>query len=289
MLYQLSYWGALDRVIRNGHKSKRSRVGAVHFPAHCRARPPLLHGSGPTALASPLSAPHIKDMLKFTPILLAVVYALVMYRFSVWRTGRELDAKSSELADPVLKRLTDRMAGALDLPRIKVNIYEIEPVNGLAAPDGRIFITRGFFNKYRTGTVSAEEMASVIAHELGHVALGHSRRRMIDFSGQNAIRTALAMVLSRFLPGFGGYLAGLLTSLLAARLSRGDEYEADAYASALLLKAGIGTGPQKSLFTKLEALTASQAGMVPAWMLSHPKTADRIHAIEANEAKWVKS
>ena len=36
----------------------------------------------------------------------------------------------------------------------------------------------------------------------------------------------MAMVLSRFLPGLGVWLANLLTSLLAARLSRGDEYEA---------------------------------------------------------------
>lgn len=225
-------------------------------------------------------------MLKFTPILLAILYALAMYRFSVWRTRRELDARSTELADPMLKVLTDRMAGALELPKIRVHIYEIDPVNGLAAPDGRIFITRGFYRKYRNGEVSADEMASVIAHELGHVALGHSRRRMIDFSGQNALRTALALVLSRFLPGIGILIANSLTTLLAARLSRSDEYEADAYAAALLTKAGIGTEAQKSLFRKLEDLTQQRAGAVPAWLMSHPKTAERIKAIEALEARW---
>ena len=142
-------------------------------------------------------------MLKFTPILLAVVYALVMYRFSIWRLKGELDQKSTELADPMLRTLCDRMAAALDLPRIRVHIYEVAPINGLAAPDGRIFITRGFYKAFREGKVTADELASVIAHELGHVALGHSRRRMIDFSGQNALRTAMAMVLSRFLPGIG--------------------------------------------------------------------------------------
>ncbi|MEL6239237.1 MAG: M48 family metallopeptidase [Pseudomonadota bacterium] len=218
-------------------------------------------------------------MLKFTPILLAILYAIAMYRFSAWRTAKELDARSTELADPVLKRLCDRMADALDLPKIKVHIYEIDPVNGLAAPDGRIFITRGFYNKYRQGEVTPEEMASVIAHELGHVALGHSRRRMIDFSGQNALRTALAMVLSRFLPGVGVMIANALTTLLAARLSRSDEYEADAYASALLTKSGIGTEPQKSLFAKLEELTQQRAGAVPAWLMSHPKTIERVKAI----------
>jgi len=228
-------------------------------------------------------------MLKFTPILLALLYALAMYRFSVWRTTRELDARSSELADPRLKPVFDRLARALDLPRVRVHLYEIDPVNGLAAPDGRIFITRGFYRKFQTGEVTAPEMASVIAHELGHVALGHARRRMIDFSGQNALRTALAMILSRFLPGIGVWIANGLTSLLAARLSRGDEYEADEYAAALLTKAGIGTEPQKSLFRKLEALTSGMGGAMPAWLMSHPKTADRIAAIEKLETRWQRS
>lgn len=225
-------------------------------------------------------------MLRFAPIFIALAYGIAMYRFSVWRTSKELDARSTELADPVLLSLCKDMAAALDLPRIKVHIYEIEPVNGLAAPDGRIFITRGFFNKYRAGEVTAAELASVIAHELGHVALGHSRRRMIDFSGQNAMRTALAMVLGRFIPGIGPLLASALMSLLAARLSRTDEHEADAYASALLIKAGLGTAPQISLFEKLENLTDARGATTPAWVMSHPKTAERIAAISKNDAKW---
>lgn len=224
-------------------------------------------------------------MLKFLPILLAILYGVALYRFSAWRTARELDEKSTELADPALRKLMEGMARALDLPRIKVHIYEIAQVNGLAAPDGRIFITRGFYRKFTEGEVTAEELASVIAHELGHVALGHSRRRMIDFSGQNAIRVALMTVLGRFLPGIGVYLAGFLTSLLAARLSRQDEYEADEWASALLVKAGIGTAPQKSLFEKLERLTGA-SGTAPAWLMSHPKTAERIAAIARNETRW---
>lgn len=224
-------------------------------------------------------------MLKLTPILLALLYGFVYYRFSIWRTQSELDAKSTELADPVLRKLCARMADSLDLAQVKVHIYEIDPVNGLAAPDGRIFITRGFYQKYQNGDVSAEEIASVIAHELGHVALGHSRRRMIDFSGQNAIRVALGMVLGRLIPGVGVWLAGMLSGLLAARLSRQDEYEADAYAAALLTKSGIGIAAQKSLFTKLDAL-AGNSGQPLAWLMSHPKTAERIAAIEKLEHRW---
>ncbi len=230
--------------------------------------------------------PHIPCMLKFTPILLAIVYALLMYQFSAWRTRRELDARSTVLADKRLNALSDRMARALDLPRVQVHVYEIEPVNGLAAPDGRIFLTRGFLQKYHAGQVSAEELASVIAHELGHVALGHTRRRMIDFSGQNAIRLALATVLNRFLPGVGFLIANALIALLAARLSRSDEYEADEYAAALLIKAGIGTEGQKSLFAKLDRLTG-MSGAPPVWIASHPPASERIRAIEALEARWL--
>lgn len=230
--------------------------------------------------------PHITAMFKITPILLALIYAVVTYRVSVWRTNRELDQRSTELVDPILRIFTDRLARALDVPRIRVFIYEIDPVNGLAAPDGRIFITRGFYRKFQNGEVTGEELSSVIAHELGHIALGHTRRRMIDFSGQNALRTALMMLLGRYIPLIGPWIANVLANLLAARLSRADEYEADAYAAALLTKAGIGIEPQKSLFHKLETLTAQRAGMAPAWLMSHPKTEERIAALEKLQTDW---
>ena len=73
---------------------------------------------------------------------------------------------------------------------------------------------------------------------------------------------------------------------MVARLSRRDEFEADAWASALLIRAGIGTGPQKSLFARLDALAGNRGATSPAWLMSHPHTADRIAAIEANERRW---
>ena len=224
-------------------------------------------------------------MLKFSPIFLAIIWAVVMYYMSAWRTKSEMDQKSTVLNDPPLEALTDQMADVLDLRQIKVHVYEIEPVNGLAVPDGRIFITRGFMKKYYEGEVTAPELASVIAHELGHVALGHTKRRMIDFSGQNAVRTALAVTLNRFIPFVGPWIANMAVNMIAAGMSRKDEFEADAYATALMIKAGLGAAPQKSLFAKLDQLTGN-GGATPAWFLSHPKPKDRIKAIEANEKRW---
>ena len=229
---------------------------------------------------------HISVMIKFIPIILPLVYGLVMFRLSAWQLNRTLKRQSSLLADRQLLRPIQLLANALDLESISVSIYEIEPVNGLAAPDGRIFITRGFYDKFTAGEVTENELASVIAHELGHVALGHSKRRMIDFSGQNALRMALGSLLSRILPGIGGILANLLSNLLMARLSRSDEFEADEYASALMMKSGIGVEHQISMFEKLEQLSGNNANLQPAWLLSHPKTMQRIKKIQENETKW---
>lgn len=229
-------------------------------------------------------------MIKLMPILLVLAYAAAMWFFSVWRLKQELNSRSTPLKHPRLNPVLERLGRAMDLPAIRAHIYEIEPVNGLAAPDGRIFLTRGFIRKLDACEVTAEELASVIAHELGHVAHGHSRRRMVDFAGQNVIRLVLATVLGRFIPIIGVWIANLAASLVSARLSRQDEFEADAFASALMVKAGFGTAPQKSLFQKLDQLTgAAGLGAAPAWLLSHPPAPARIAAIEANEARWQKA
>ncbi len=238
-----------------------------------------------TPLLLPARA-HLPCMIRFLPVLLALTYGLAMMWFSVWRTKAALNDRSHPLDDPELAVLTRRLSQALDLPAIKVFVFQTESVNGLAAPDGRIFLTAGFLARKARGEVSAEELASVIAHELGHVALGHLRRRMIDFTGQNAVFMLLSAVLNRILPFVGIWLANILSTALMARLSRRDEFEADAWASALLIKAGIGTGPQISLFRKLDALVASRAQGVPAWLLSHPRSPERIAAIQANSARW---
>lgn len=225
-------------------------------------------------------------MLQLLPLLLLVAFGLVTWQLSQRRALKMLDENATPLTDPAILRQADHLASALDLERIKVYVLEIDAINGLAAADGRIFLTRGFLNRKMRGEVTADELASVIAHELGHVALGHSRRRMIDFTGQNAVFVVLSALLNRFLPFIGIWIARLIANALMARLSRRDEFEADAYASALLIKSGIGTAPQKSLLAKLGALSQGHAEAIPAWLLSHPQAQTRISAIEDLEARW---
>lgn len=223
--------------------------------------------------------------MRLLPILLIVLYAVAMWLFSAWRLRQELNANSTPLNHPRLAAALDRLGRAMGIGPVRAHVYEIEPVNGLAAPDGRVFLTRGFLNQFDSGRVTEAELASVIAHELGHVTHGHARRRMMDFAGQNLVRTVLAATLGRFIPFIGPWIAIVAASALAAGMSRRDEYEADAFAAALMVKAGFGTGPQKALLSRLDKLTGA-TGRPVAWLASHPPIPRRIAAIEVLERRW---
>ncbi|MEO0680158.1 MAG: M48 family metalloprotease [Pseudomonadota bacterium] len=223
-------------------------------------------------------------MIKFLPFLLIGLYALVQWQFSAWRTRRELSARSRPLDDPPLEAVVRRLGRAVELPHLKAMVYDLPVFNGLASPDGGIYITRGVMDKYRLGEVSAEEIGSILAHELGHVALGHSRRRMVDWTGQNALRLGLALVLNRLIPFVGAMIADVLARLVASRLSRRDEFEADAYAAALMRRAGVDPEAQVRMFEKLEHMAGPAGGL--AWLASHPPLGARIEAVQALHARW---
>jgi len=77
-----------------------------------------------------------------------------------------------------------------------------------------------------------------------------------------------------------------LSQVVISGLSRKDEFEADSYAAALLIKSGIGTTPQISLLRKIEKLTGVVSSNI-TWTLSHPSPEQRIKAIRDLETSWM--
>ncbi len=217
------------------------------------------------------------------PALLAAIVYRLLHEFSSRRTLAMLKLESVPLDDDRIAGLARRLAASAGSPEPIIRIHETGQVNGFVAPDGTIYLTRGLHDFWRQKRFSSEEIASVIAHEIGHVANGDLRKRFAASAGRNAARYAAAILLARVLPGIGALIADLLLFLAAQRLSRSQEYAADEYAAALLLKAGIGTSPLKSLLAKLGRLSGSRGSA--EWMLSHPAAEDRIKAIERFEAR----
>ena len=223
---------------------------------------------------------------KILPIALLVIVFYVGSVFSSKNLDKKLEKKSQVFNDPVIESYLKVFQSILDLRKLKVFVLNEKQINGLVTPNGNIYITQGFINQYKSGKVSGVELTSVIAHELGHLALGHTKKRMITFSAISAISLVFSTLLSRLIPYFGSIIGRYISQALISGLSRKDEFEADSYAAALLIKSGIGTAPQISLLKKIEKLTGVISSNI-TWTLSHPSPEQRIEAIRKLEASWI--
>lgn len=226
-------------------------------------------------------------MIALLPVFLFLATSFLSVGLSLWQTRKKLEETSVPLKDPDLERAFARLARALDINRVPVWIHENETYNAFATFDNKVYVTSAFVNAWRQGKVHADELTSVIAHELGHVACGHSKKRLAQFVLQSGVRAALMGSINRVLPGVGHFLANIVQNLLAKSLSRKDEFEADRFASALLIKAGLGVEPQVRMFESLERLNGRRGHQGPVWFASHPPTSERIAAIRRNEASWL--
>ncbi len=218
-------------------------------------------------------------LIKYAPIIAMVLYAWFKMRSAERAMLRDLDNKSKRLAEGPLLDVIQRFRGAIGINALQVDVYDIEPINGLAAPDGRIFLTRGLIDKYREGVFTSAELAAVIAHEIGHLSLGHHARRQKAWRIETAARAAASAFLPAALRGLNGYIAGFIGRLLHMRLSRTDEYQADAFAVALMRRSGLDPAASISLLQKLDKLVEGR-GTPISWLASHPPMKKRIAAIE---------
>ena len=223
---------------------------------------------------------------KFLPLAILISVFYIGSIYSSRNLSKKLEKKSQIFHDPVIDNYLKAFQSILDLSNLKVFILNEKQINGLVTPNGNIYITRGFINQYKLGKVSGVELTSVIAHELGHLALGHTKKRLITFSAISAISMVISTILSRLIPYLGSIIGRYLSQVLISGLSRKDEFEADSYAAALLIKSGIGTAPQISLLKKLEQLTGIVSSNI-TWTLSHPSPEQRIKAIQSLEASWM--
>jgi len=225
-------------------------------------------------------------MTRLVPIIVLILGMLALTRISSWRSGARLRSTSRPLMNDQIEALCQRMARTAGIERIDVRVLGMPGVNGLATPAGEIYITRGLFRRFQAGQVSAAELASVVAHELGHLALGHTKRRIIDVSGAQVLHGVLGSVLNRFLPVVGWVAARWVAMFVLTRLTRKDEFEADAYATALMIKSGLGAEPQARMLEKLLHLVPQAATQEITWLASHPPVAERTQAIRTNAARW---
>lgn len=224
-------------------------------------------------------------MLRILLPVLLIAVVVFYWKLRAQASGAGLRRNSRPLMNDQVDALLRRLAEAAGIGRVEVRLLADPSVNGLATDTGEIYITQGLFDAFLAGKVTARELSSVAAHELGHLAHGHMRRRMVEVAGRQAAHMVLGGLLGRIVPYFGWMASAWLLGLVAARLSRRDEFEADAYATALMVRSGLGAEHQASMLEKLARLVPRSAAST-SWLARHPPVAERAAAIRANEARW---
>ncbi|MFQ6553493.1 M48 family metallopeptidase [Aestuariibius insulae] len=154
---------------------------------------------------------------------------------------------------------------------LAVHVLDHPMVNAFALPGGYIIFFRGLLEEAET----AEEVAAVFAHELGHVDARDPTRI--------ALRSAGSIGLLGLL--FGDFAGGTMVLWLAREMIQADytrdvEAAADAYAHIALLAADLPPSAIATFFERLVEETEMK-GTILAHLTSHPEMGDRIEAARA--------
>ncbi len=160
-------------------------------------------------------------------------------------------------------------------------VLDSDDINAFAAPGGLILVTRGLIECCK----NEDELASVLAHEIGHVEKKHGLRA-IRTGRLNSALTVLAVESGKNLGGqelaevmgaFDDSINEISTTLMNSGYSRKLEYEADAAAVAILENAGYQPG---ALVAMLENMNRSWDPNRHDFAATHPPPADRIQQLK---------
>jgi predicted Zn-dependent protease len=162
-------------------------------------------------------------------------------------------------------------------------VLDTEEVNALSAPGGFIFVSKGLIRRCK----NEEMLASILAHEVGHVCSKHGlqaikKSRLVDafkVIGTEAARRYGSEELAQLTTAFEGALGDVFETLVVRGYDRKYEYEADDL--AVKFDVAVGYAP-KGLTDFLQTMigdstTASGKG----WFKTHPSAEQRMDKVKS--------
>ncbi len=164
-----------------------------------------------------------------------------------------------------------------------VSLLNSSVSNAFAIPGGYVYVTRQLLALMN----DEAELASVMGHEVGHVAARHSQQR-----NKAATKGTLGMILGTVLGAvvagsdgakLGQQLAGSIAQRYVLKYSRTQEYQADDLGVSYLGKAGYDPMASSTMLASLAAQTSLDAQVqgkgeqsLPEWASTHPDPASRV-------------
>lgn len=177
--------------------------------------------------------------------------------------GREFQLYRNESVNRYVEQIGQRLAAQSDRPNLpyQFQIVESDSVNAFATAGGFVYVTTELM---QTADNEAE-LASVIGHEIGHIANRHLIKQLRQTALAGGVATAAGLDRNQAV-AIGVDLA------LRRPNSRQDEYEADQTGLKMLGRAGYAESAIVSFMEKL----LKQGGSTPTFLSTHPATKARI-------------
>ncbi|RAU16493.1 peptidase [Nitrincola tibetensis] len=167
------------------------------------------------------------------------------------------------------QRLTQLTQGweTVDGQSLEYKVYILPEINAFAVPNGSIRMYSGLMDE-----MTDDEVRYVIAHEIGHVVLGHSKRAFqVAYAASAAREAAAASGNSTAAALSNSELGELGEKLVNAQFSQTQEHEADDYAIKLMQRHGMNADASVTALRKLEAKYGNSRSLFS----SHPAAGDR--------------
>ena len=165
-----------------------------------------------------------------------------------------------------LERMMQALQQGQEFPyAVQVGVVDHKMINAFALPGGHIVVMRGLIEMAET----PEQLAAILAHELGHVAQRDPIEQALRAAGTAGL---LSLVLGDATGGTVLALAG--ETLISAKNSRDVEARADDFALVQMAKAGVSPEALAEFFELLLEEMGDQAFDM-GWISSHPPSAAR--------------
>ncbi|MGD0418470.1 MAG: M48 family metalloprotease [Xanthobacteraceae bacterium] len=189
----------------------------------------------------------------------------------------------------MIEQTVERLVAASERPDLhyKVTMLNSQSINAFALPSGQLYVTRGLVALAN----DESELASVLAHEMGHVIARHAAVREEQAKQAALVGRVVSDVISD--PEVGA-LALAKSKLALASFSRAQEFEADAIGIGIAARAGYDPYGAVRFLSSMEhnsELKPQQSGgaidpRAPDFLSSHPATPERISNATANARQY---
>ncbi len=181
-----------------------------------------------------------------------------------------------------IKTMGDIIGRNSDRPELdyQTEIVDTHDFNAFAVPGGFVYVHRGLLERMN----SADELASVMGHEIAHVAARHSASQISKSQLFNVGLLALTVATGGEAQNYG-QLINMGSALMFSKYSRDDEREADYFGTQYMASAGYNPKAAIDLMEQLKKMHKEEPSDFEIWFMTHPSTSERIDNL-TEEVNW---